>query len=97
MGLLQTSPADGMGCPGMDVGLSAHQLVVSVDGVDQFGNCVVGCRSDFAPLRKGGQENSRAAASDAAADLPISRSTVQCQRGSFGDLANRYLLLPAVV
>ncbi len=37
----------------MDVGLSAHQLVVSVDGVNQFGNCAVGCRSDFPPLRKG--------------------------------------------
>src|SRR5471030_278680 len=97
MGLLQTSPADGMDCAGVDVGLSAHQLVVSVDGTDQFGNCVVGCRPDFPPLRKGRQDNSRAASSHAAADLPVSRPTLQCQQCSFGDLADRYLLLPAVV
>src|ERR1700704_1332668 len=97
MGLFQTSPVDGMGCPGMDVGLSAHQLVVSVDGVDKFGNCVVGCRFVFPPLRKGRQKNSRVAAADAAADLSISRPTLQRQRRSVGGLANCYLLLSAVV
>src|SRR3982074_1344642 len=35
MGRLKTSSADGMGHARMDVGISAHQLVVTVDGVDQ--------------------------------------------------------------
>src|SRR6266403_2779141 len=89
MGLLQTSAADGMGRAHLDVGASAHQLVVSVDGVDQCGNRVVGCRSDFAPLRQGRQESDRAAALDDAADLPASRPALQCQRGAVGDLADR--------
>src|SRR3981081_1612020 len=97
MGLLQTSAADGMGHARMDVGISAHQLVVTVDGVDQCGNSVVGCRSDFASLRNRRQENRRAAASDAAADLPVSRPALQRPCGPSGGLADRHLLLPAVV
>src|SRR6266850_1006550 len=72
MGLLQTSAADGMGGARMDIGISAHQLVVSVDGVGQCRIRVVDRRSDFASLRQGRQESDRAAALDAAADLSVS-------------------------
>src|SRR6266480_2421772 len=97
MGLLQASAADGMAVAGMDRGVSADQLVVSVVGARQFGVGIVGGRSDFAPLRKRRQKNGRAVAADAAADLPASRPALQCQRGVAGDLADRDLLLPAVV
>src|SRR6516165_1525598 len=97
MGIRQASAIDGMGRAGLDVGLSADQLVVPVDGLDQFGNRVVDSRSDLAPLREGGQKTGSPAASDVAADLPVSRPTLQCKRGSPGDLAARDLLLRAVV
>ena len=46
---------------------------------------------------RGGQKTGSPAASDVAADLPVSRPTLQCKRGSPGDLAARDLLLRAVV
>src|SRR3981189_1069398 len=97
MGLLQTSAADGMGGARMDIGVCAHQLVVSVDGVGRYGIRVLARRSYFAPLRQGRQESDRAAALDSAADLSVSRPALQCQCGSAGDLAARHLLLPALV
>jgi len=97
MGLLQASAADGMGGSRLDVGVSAHQLVVSNAGAGQFGLGPMDCRSDHAPLRSRRQETGCAAAVDADADLPVSRPAVQRQRGSAADLADRDLLLPAVV
>src|SRR3981189_1239073 len=42
MGLFKTPAADGMGRARMDVGVSAHQLVVSVDGARQCRSGAVG-------------------------------------------------------
>ena len=96
-GLRKASPLDGMGRARMDVGVSAHQLVVSVAGVDHFGDRAVGRRSDHAPLRKGRQENCRAAAAHAAGGQRVSRQRFNAIVGSFARMADRDLLLPAVV
>src|SRR4051812_18978139 len=37
-GKLETSSAHGMGGVGVDVGVSAHQLVAAIDGLDQCGH-----------------------------------------------------------
>ena len=97
MGLRQASPADGLGRARMDVGLSAHQLVVSVAGVDQFGGRAVGRRSDHAPLRRG---DKRIIVLLLLMLLPAYQFHAQrfnANVGSVGHLADRDLLLPAVV
>src|SRR5260370_13336434 len=58
--LLQTSAADGMDGARVDIGVSAHQLVVSVAAADQSAIPVWDRRSDFAPLRRRPREHVRA-------------------------------------
>src|ERR1700722_13192484 len=97
MGLFEAPPADGMDRASVDVGVSAHRLVVSFDGVDQFGRCVVDRRSDHTSVFGRRQKTAGAAAPDADAYLPVSRRAIQCQRGPARDLAARHLLLSAVL
>ena len=97
MGFCQTSAVDGVGRKGLDIGFSARELVVSVDGPDQLGDCAMDRRSDLSPFRAGRQEADRPAPSHVDADLPVSRSTLQREFNSTGDLATCHVLLSPIV